>query len=368
MLDGRLFAGCWEGGTPAGKIVKVDPASGAVLAVNPTSNGELFTGLAGSPDGVLWGVRGGNVGAGPAVIHTVDPETGAVTSTLPLSDANARVSSLAFAPNGTLYGSLPRDSTLATISTATGTITDVGSYADTVARIAGLAATTNTFGDCSVSFDPREASFEAGGGTGETTLTLIENPATAPSSCPGSMDIVGSDVPWITITDVGLVGSLIGMTGRMVEGPLTFTVDPLGSPGPRQGTISAGVDLTAGGSIRTSFVVTQSALEGESHEITGVLDAAAFQPSISPGSIAAVFGYFTEETDAKGAIPLPFDRGGFSVTFDGNPGGLFGVFAGDAYDQANVQVPWDVDVSDDKVEVRVHWKDATREVWSDPLK
>ena len=115
----------------------------------------------------------------------------------------------------------------------------------------------DSFGDCSVSFDPREASFEADGGMGETTFTLIENPATAPSSCPGSMDMLASDVPWITITDVDLVGSLIGMTGRMVKGPLKFSVDPLGLSGSRQGTISARVDLTAGGSIRTAFVVTQ---------------------------------------------------------------------------------------------------------------
>ncbi len=107
------------------------------------------------------------------------------------------------------------------------------------------AVAQDSFGDCSVSFDPREASFEADGGTGETTFTLLENPATDPSSCPGSMDMLASDVPWITITDVDLVGSLIGMTGRMVKGPLKFSVDPLGLSGSRQGTISARVDLTA---------------------------------------------------------------------------------------------------------------------------
>ena len=144
-------------------------------------------------------------------------------------------------------------------------------------------------------------------------------------------------------------------------------VDPLGLSGSRQGTIAARVDLTAGGSIRTAFVVTQSAAEGEPHEITGVLDAAAFEALISPGSIVSVFGNFAEETNVAGSIPLPSDLSGFSVTFDGKPGALFGVFAGGAFDQANVQVPWHVDVSDGKVEVRVHWKDATSEVWSEPF-
>ena len=48
------------------------------------------------------------------------------------------------------------------------------------------------------------------------------------------------------------------------------------------------------------------------------------------------------------------------------PGALLGVFDG-AFDQSNVQVPWNVDVSSGKVEVKVHWKDDTSEVWSDPF-
>lgn len=371
--DGRLFAGCWQGeaGPTEGKIVEIDPATGAVVALHTTTSAELLTGLAFSPEGVLWGARGGNIGDDPAVLHTVNPDTGTILSTLPLSEADARVSSLAFAPDGTLYASLPQESTLATISTTSGTITKVGSYSDTVARIAGLASTTNAFKDCSLSFDPRGAAFEAGGGTGETTLTLIENPATAPSSCPGSMDLVSSDVPWITITDIDLFGRLIGMTGRIVDGPVNFKVDPLGLSGSRQGTISATVALTAGGRIRTTFLVTQSAEEDGAHTITGVIDAAAGEALISPGSIVSVFGIFASQTDAVGSIPVPFDRGGFSVTFDGKPGALFGVFFRDDFgalsDQANVQMPWDVDVSDGKVEVKVHWKDEAGEVWSEPF-
>ena len=108
-------------------------------------------------------------------------------------------------------------------------------------------------------------------------------------------------------------------------------------------------------------------LSVSAHQITGVLDAAGFKALISPGAIVSVFGDFAEETNRADAIPLPFDLGGFSVTFDGKPGALFGVFAGDDFDQANVQVPWDVDVSDDQVEVKVHWKDDASEVWSEPF-
>ena len=54
------------------------------------------------------------------------------------------------------------------------------------------------------------------------------------------------------------------------------------------------------------------------------------------------------------------------MTFNDIPGALFGVFDG-AFDQSNVQVPWNLDVGSGKVEVKVHWKDDTSEVWSDPF-
>jgi len=102
------------------------------------------------------------------------------------------------------------------------------------------------------------------------------------------------------------------------------------------------------------------------HQISGVLDAAGFRPLISPGSIVSVFGNFVEVTARATAIPLGESLNGFSVTFNDIPGALFGVFDG-AFDQSNVQVPWNLDTSSGKVEVRVHWKDEAVEVWSDPF-
>ena len=102
------------------------------------------------------------------------------------------------------------------------------------------------------------------------------------------------------------------------------------------------------------------------HLITGVLDAAGGQALISPGSIVSVFGDFVHITATASSIPLPENLAGFSVTFNGIPGALFGVFDG-PFDQSNVQVPWNVDVSSGKVEVKVHWTDDISEVWSDPF-
>ena len=102
------------------------------------------------------------------------------------------------------------------------------------------------------------------------------------------------------------------------------------------------------------------------HQVTGVLDAASFQGLISPGSIVSVFGNFVETTATAGSIPLTMNLNGFSVTFNDIPGALFGVFAG-GFDQSNVQVPWNVDVSSGKLEVKVHWEDASGQVWSPPF-
>ena len=102
------------------------------------------------------------------------------------------------------------------------------------------------------------------------------------------------------------------------------------------------------------------------HEVSGVFDAAGFQGLISPGSIVAVGGLFTDQTATAATIPLPFDLNGFSVTFDGVEGALFGVFDG-VFDQANVQMPWDVDVSDGSVDVRVRWTDASGTIESQPF-
>ncbi len=104
------------------------------------------------------------------------------------------------------------------------------------------------------------------------------------------------------------------------------------------------------------------------HEITGVLDAAGFEALVSPGSIVSVFGSFSETSSASPAIPLDTNLDGFSVTFDGEPGALFGVFGEDfglGFHQANVQMPWHVDVSDGSVDVQVNWESDKAKVESE---
>ena len=94
--------------------------------------------------------------------------------------------------------------------------------------------------------------------------------------------------------------------------------------------------------------------------VSGAFDAAGFQAVISPGSVVAIGGFFTDATAVASSVPLSISENDLSFSFrvpngklNHEFGAVFGVFDG-AFDQANVQVPWDLDVSSGKVEVRVH--------------
>ena len=127
-----------------------------------------------------------------------------------------------------------------------------------------------------------------------------------------------------------------------------------------------------GGDIFQRVILAALTVEGvKPHQISGVCDAAGCQGLISPGSIVSVFGLFALLTGTAPSVPLPPNLDGFSVTFNDVPGAIFGIFLlddfGAASDQANVQVPWNIDVSSGTVEIKVHWEDDESTVWSEPF-
>ncbi len=125
------------------------------------------------------------------------------------------------------------------------------------------------------------------------------------------------------------------------------------------------------GSSERAALFTEFPSGQTAHDITGVCDAAGCQELISPGSIVSVYGLFAVQTVTADSLPLNFDLDGFSVTFNGLPGSLFGVFFREDFgalsDQANVQVPWELDVSSGEVEVRVHWEGDAGTISSEPF-
>jgi len=134
--DGTLYAGGYSFG--ATSLLRVDTTTGAVLEAHPTP-GHL-AGLAFDSSGALWASHGNS--SFSFELHTIDLATGAQTSTLPLSEP-VIVSDLAFAEDGTLYASLPSESKLATVDTATGLVMRIGSFGPAVGKISGLAMTSS---------------------------------------------------------------------------------------------------------------------------------------------------------------------------------------------------------------------------------
>jgi streptogramin lyase len=133
---GTLYAGGWNGGTNSnGQLLRVNPATGAVLASLPTTSGTHLAGLAFDHNGTLWASHGNNFNG---ELHTIDPATGAFLTTLPLSDAGAVVSDIAFASDGTLYAALSQTNQLATINPIDGTVTVIGSFGSNVSKMSGI--------------------------------------------------------------------------------------------------------------------------------------------------------------------------------------------------------------------------------------
>ena len=129
---GALYAGGYVFG--ATSLLRIEKSTGAVLEAHPTP--VHLTGLAFDSSGTLWASHGNS--SFTFELHTIDPATGAQASTLPLSEPVV-ISDLAFAADGTLYASLPSENKLATVDTASGLVTRIGSFGSAAGRISGLA-------------------------------------------------------------------------------------------------------------------------------------------------------------------------------------------------------------------------------------
>ena len=194
----------------------------------------------------------------------------------------------------------------------------------------------------------------------------------------GALAFSPGDASDLVLSGPGLDGTLGNANVRILNS--NITIRPGSVFFDQFGFLRMTIDVAAAvaGVQLASIVVTKGAdtalytgglvIEGtETHEVTGVFDAAGFQALISPGSIVAVGGLFTDVTANATTVPLPTNLNGFSVTFNGILGAMFGVFDG-VFDQANVQVPWDVDVSSGGVDVRVVWTKSKGNVVSNAFR
>ncbi len=77
----------------------------------------------------------------------------------------------------------------------------------------------------------------------------------------------------------------------------------------------------------------------------GVLNAASSDKTglpLAPGSLVSIYGNNLVSASASaGAIPLPYNLSDASVTFNGVKAPMLSATPGPAYDQLNVQIPWE---------------------------
>lgn len=99
-----------------------------------------------------------------------------------------------------------------------------------------------------------------------------------------------------------------------------------------------------------------SAVRQQATGLPVVVNAASFEPGVSPGGLATVYG--TDLTSVDGVIvassdPLPFTLGGVSVVVNGISAALFSVAYANGQDQISFQVPYETPVGNGAVEVDV---------------
>ena len=87
-----------------------------------------------------------------------------------------------------------------------------------------------------------------------------------------------------------------------------------------------------------------------------VVNAASFEPGISPGGLATIFGQ--DLTSVSGTIvantnPLPTELGGVSVMVNGILAPLFSIAFVDGQDQISFQVPYEAPVGQGAAEIQV---------------
>jgi len=145
-------------------------------------------------------------------------------------------------------------------------------------------------------------------------------------------------------------------SGRLVDGVvqrIQAIVDPTGLPA---GTHTAPLLIRAGARIAArldvTLVITPSGgpppVSPPMPEVleNGVVNAANLIPfgqpghAMAAGSMASIFGsnFSDDEHFEAETIPLPLELGGVSVTLNGIPAPLFGVWP----DQINIQLPWEL--------------------------
>ena len=167
-------------------------------------------------------------------------------------------------------------------------------------------------------------------GTGNTSTDISGNLPDAPANSV----VIDPRGPLYVATDVGVFRS---------EDDASWTSYNAGLP--NAFVTSLALDAGSGTLTATTFgrsahrVELQAPESGPNVQAQGVVDAAAYQPRLAPGGIAALFGTQLAATTAHSSEqPLPTSLEGVSITVNGEPAPLFVV----SPLQINFQIPFEI--------------------------
>jgi uncharacterized protein (TIGR03437 family) len=233
------------------------------------------------------------------------------------------------APYGSLHGTMcwPASST-ASGSSKTFTITGTSTTGMTVTGTTTVAYQAAPGSTASLSASPVQVELTVPDSAHNAGATVDLTFSGASPSWQLAVLPANATTSWLKVSPLSGTGS----------GPLTLQADTSGlSIGAYQATIAISAPGAVPGYLNIPVVLVVGA---SSTKITGVANAASFQPVFAPGMRAAVYGTGLANTTATAStIPVPLKTGGVSATVNGISAPITGTYPDNG--QINLQIPYE---------------------------
>jgi len=171
--------------------------------------------------------------------------------------------------------------------------------------------------------------------SGNTQSAQINAPFGAPLVVQVN-DVNGNPASFATVTFSVTSGS-VALSAASVAADATGAASITVTAGPASGPVSI---VATSGTASATFSLTVLAL-GPSNVV--IVNAASFQPNISPGALASIEGAGITPT-VQGIITDPTQMAGYSVTFGSTTAPIIALINQNGSQEINLQVPFEVQV------------------------